>query len=718
VRDALLLWGFLLLVGVLALPATGFLLARLPGRGLALCKPLGLLLLAYPVWLLASVDAVPYRRWTPLLGLVLLALVAGGLWVAVGRPLPRGTTLWLWLAGEAIFTAAFFAWALLRSFAPDVWATEKPMDMAFVNAVNRSESFPPHDPWLSGESLNYYYFGHYIVALLIRMLGIDPGTGFNLGVAMFYALTATAVFAVAASLVLARKTATVATATIAGLGAVVVALVIGNLAGAVEFLGDPRPLAQYDWWSPSRVIDGTANEFPFFSFLLGDLHAHVMATPFALLAVAIALQLALAGPRLTDPGWHPAAAVGELLLAALVVGSLYSINSLDFPTALALVVGGLVLWHTRPQRTGAAWKSVGWCLLVVAGAFVLFAPFVIQYVPDSDGVALVRDHDPFTRVVGDLGLIYTLPLWILAGALVHRLAMPVRYFIWSAVAGLVVLVVLAPERVAGLFLVLAVAAIALHAALDRRLTQPERFFWLLVTGGLALLAVGDFVYIRDAFDGTESFRFNTVFKAGYQAWFLLAIAAGCGALWARGWLRRPVLRTWAVGLVVLVALLAIYPVAGSYARSNAFSEEPTLDGDRWLEEAWPGDAAAIGWLRSHVDGAPIVLEAFGPDFSPNGHARISTYTGLPTVIGWAGHEVQWGHEPGTRPDDVRALYSTPNLERARRLLARYGVRYVVVGALERVEYPVAGLGKFDQLGERVFAADGTIVYEIRSGADT
>jgi uncharacterized membrane protein len=163
--------------------------------------------------------------------------------------------------------------------------------------------------------------------------------------------------------------------------------------------------------------------------------------------------------------------------------------------------------------------------------------------------------------------------------------------------------------------------------------------------------------------------------------------------------------------------MGIYPIAGSYARTNAFSREPTLDGDRWLVEAWPGDAAAIDWLRAHVEGAPTILEAFGPDFSEDGHGRISTYTGLPTVIGWAGHEVQWGHEPGARPDDVRALYSTPNLERARRLLTRYGVRYVVVGPLERLEYPAAGRAKFDQLGERVFGARGTVVYEIRSGAN-
>ena len=78
----------------------------------------------------------------------------------------------IWLVGEVVFTVAFFGWSLLRSFSPDVWNTEKPMDMAFVNA-DRAESFPPHDPWQSGTDVNYYYFGHYLVAFLVRLTGID-----------------------------------------------------------------------------------------------------------------------------------------------------------------------------------------------------------------------------------------------------------------------------------------------------------------------------------------------------------------------------------------------------------------------------------------------------------------------------------------------------------------------------------------------------------------
>ena len=105
----------------------------------------------------------------------------------------------LWLAGEAVFAAALGACALVRGLAPDVWQTEKPMDMAIVNAINRSETFPPHDPWLSGHDLNYYYFGHYVIGLLVRLTGVDPAFGYNLSSPSSSRSAAAAVFAVAAA---------------------------------------------------------------------------------------------------------------------------------------------------------------------------------------------------------------------------------------------------------------------------------------------------------------------------------------------------------------------------------------------------------------------------------------------------------------------------------------------------------------------------------------
>ena len=204
--DAFVFWLLLEAIGLIGLPFAAALFSRLPGGGLAFARPLGLLLVAYPLWLLVSLDAFRYTRPAA----VVAASVAAAAAVAVGgytltRIRVTSTARWLWLVGEIVFSACFGLWALVRSFAPDIVQTEKPMDMAIVNSINTSGHFPPHDPWFAGSHLNYYYFGHYIVAFLVRTVGIAPEVGYNLGLALFFALTASAVFAVASALYLALR---------------------------------------------------------------------------------------------------------------------------------------------------------------------------------------------------------------------------------------------------------------------------------------------------------------------------------------------------------------------------------------------------------------------------------------------------------------------------------------------------------------------------------
>jgi uncharacterized membrane protein len=169
---------------------------------------------------------------------------------------------------------------------------------------------------------------------------------------------------------------------------------------------------------------------------------------------------------------------------------------------------------------------------------------------------------------------------------------------------------------------------------------------------------------------------------------------------------------WAAGTAVLLLLGAIYPYAGTYARKQAFARSPSLDGLAWLRDRAPGDPGAIDWLNDHAPDGSVVLEAVGEDYSAFGHARISTFTGRATVLGWAGHEVQWDHDPGGREEDVRRLYVTTNLPEARDLLARYRVAYVVFGPIELTTYGDAGTAKWDQLGEKVFDRGGTAIWRI------
>ena len=724
--DAVAFWAVLELAGLLALPVAAFLFARLPGRGLTLAKPLGLLLFSYPAWALASLGVAAPGTATLALGTApALALGAWLLWRGraglrtLAARAVRTAAFRLWLAGEAVFSAGYAGVALLRAYSPDVWNTEKPMDMAFINAVARAREFPPHDPWLADETLNYYYYGHYVVAMLVRLAGVPTSVGFNLAVAAFYGLCAAAVLGVAAALyaVLRPRRSAGRGPLLAGLAAVVLALVVGNLAGGAQLARDGGSLRSYDWWSPSRVIDGTANEFPAFSFLLGDLHAHVMATPFTLVVAALALELATAGPRLPASGVRSyAVSAAELLLGALALGALYAVNAFDFPTGVALVAFSAGLAATRPQARARRAATVFWAVACLGLAVALFAPFWLDYSPATSGIGLVHERPPFTRFLADYALMLGLPLWVLAAPILARLRQLQITRGWTAAVCAVAaaaLVLAAPARFAAVLLLGGAAALIAHAVFDGRQPAARRFFWFLVGLPLAMMLTAEVVYVRDAFDGTVSFRFNTVFKLGYQAWYLLAVAAGCVLVVAAGTARRRrSLLAWGAGVAVLAAVAAVYPVAASYSKSAAFERAPRLDGEAWLAERAPGDAVAIEWLGAHVDGAPVVLEAVGADFDPEGGGRVSTFTGLPAVVQWPGHEVQWNHDVGTRPEDADAIYRTRDLARARRLLARYDVRYVVVGSLERERYPARSLAKFERLGRRVFGARRTSVFRI------
>src|SRR6185295_1190151 len=274
---------FFVLIEVLGLAATPLVaVARLPGRGLAFAKPLGLLLVTWVVWVLGSVGVAQ----STVMWIVVVALLAGAgalvLWRL--RPeIPRGAFLW----SEGLALGAFALMALLVAYSPDVWQTEKPMDMAFINAAGNASHFPPEDPWMAGEDLNYYYFGHLMAAGLVRLSAVAPDVGYNLAVAAFFALSVVAAFGLAYA---------IGGRVVIGLWGVALCVVAGTIGSGLELVSDGGPLRSYDWFGASRVIEGTINEFPSFSFTLADLHGHVMAIPFTFLALAFALQLAIAGP--------------------------------------------------------------------------------------------------------------------------------------------------------------------------------------------------------------------------------------------------------------------------------------------------------------------------------------------------------------------------------------------------------------------------------------
>ena len=850
-------WLWMQLLGLAALPLTYRFFRRLPDRGYAFARPLGLLLTSYVLWLGGSLGLLRNGVGGALVSLFVVALISfiyyrrGRAESALGENADGDPGLLAWLKGnlrlvlsvELLFAVALALWALLRAYSPDLTTAggEKFMEIMYLNSIARSDYFPPIDAWLSGYAISYYYFGYVMTALVTMLSGFPAHLTFNVAVANLFALTCTGAFGLVYNLVRSHATARGAEGrdrrrsapVLWGvLGAILVA-VMGNLEGFFEMLYSARLLPQgfwqwldileinkpFDqalapsliparsgwwWWRASRVIHDLdpagnsmgvqpINEFPGFSFLLGDMHPHVLALPFVLLVLAIAWSVLLNGadgkeqPNGAEGWFEPVKRLS--LLVPLCLGALAFLNTWDFPIywLIFLVAYGVGRWRRYGRLNWPFVRDVGVTGVVVAVlAFLFYLPFYIGFRSQAGGlmptiyvgtrfrqyfvmfgpflVALVgmlvlftvrwRREAPGNKWAASwLGWTAVLLLAPFAFMLLISLALaltppgqellegirriPAVYEIagdkpWAQVMGNLLLV-----KLRTIIMPLIVAAMAaLGVVLLQRsvrdpvadaeqsdggiLRHPSLQFVLIcaVTGLLLTLSV-EFFYLLDVF----RVRANTIFKFYFQAWILMGITSAFAVYWmSRGMGQRRASEKIArgaflVGFWVLFAMAMVYPVLGNIRRADEFANAPRLDGTAYLAESQPDDYAAIGWLNEHVTGAPVILEAPGKGGDSYVYkGRVSALTGLPTLLGWSGHENQWrgSYEiQGAREPDIETIYNTLDPQAALTLLDEYDITYVYVGPVERSTYDPRGLDKFAQFMEVAYQNAGVTIYKVR-----
>ena len=750
------------LLGWAAFPVLFVAVPRLADRGYGLARTVALLLVGYLTWLSASLRVLPNTRGT--VALAAGILVAAGVVVAWSRRQElRDFVCQRWrllVVYEGLALVLFGVWVWVRVLNPDLWhpvvGGEKPMDFAYLNAVIRSTWFPPYDPWFAGGYMNYYYFGFVLVGSLAKLLGIVPSIAYNLTLPLFYSLTGVSVFSVGFNLAGGRDSDSAWRRYLAGGLAVLFLLLLGNLgevrlllAGLRAVAGEPsfestipglpelvqvvrglgmvlrgaslpfRPETPY--WDPTRMFPHPAfAEFPAFTFVYADPHAHMLALPYTLVALGLAVNWARGGQRLSQ-GF-----AFSLPLGGVVVGSLLGANTWDYPVFLFAGIIGLALgtWLSRRGVGGWLWRAAA----LVAVSVASFLPFIRSYVPQLAGLTLWRDAriplDSYLLMFGQ----FLFPLLTMlairgrggvaqAGHLQNR---TVRLLLALGVAAVLVLVpVLATTSlpVAAVTIPLGVAA----AAVAARLKEPveERLLWVFVALAMAVCLAVDLVAV-----GGD--RMNTVFKFYYQVWTLLSISAAVAVAWLVGRSRTWSVewrQAWWIGMGVLLLSTALFPIMSIPSKVGDRIDGaagPTLDGMAYMESGRVGDVrgevnlgpdyAAIVWLQEHVEGSPVVLEGLGEREYLWGN-RISIYTGLPTVVGWRWHQIQqrgMSEEVEQRRWDVAEFYGTMDVDRAWEILQRYDVEYVVVGPYERLYYDPRGLAKMGYL-----VADGRlrIVYD-------
>ena len=833
-RVPILVWLLVVeLIYLASIPLCLFLFRPLADRGVILARLVGLLGVAYITWLVVSLGWVEFSGLAIWIGVLSIAGLSGlalaAQWEAVKTFL---RAKWrLLLTGEVIFLTAFLTFALIRALNPDLWhpyrGGEKPMELAYFNAVIRSTLMPPYDPWFAGGYLNYYYWGYFILAIPTRLAGIVPTVAFNLAVPLLFALTITGAYSVVYNLAEgvrrsrrpdqfvaadsklpdadseyagdyvatpgqshSRLETALRSPVAAGLTGALFVAVISNLDGTVQLvqrawgrlLGDVPSVLPLDFWRSSRMFPNSESvepglltfwlwdsvgavsevswhitEFPYFSFLFADLHAHMMAIPFTILVIGLGLNL-VTGARRLSWTWDVAAVV----VLSIALGSLWLINSWDFPTYLLLTMALVALASLKTIESPKS--RLGWTLSVSlaisAISLLAFLPFHQAVETFDTGIEATRWKTPLVNFLGIHGLFLLIvggflawqarrPLYIVVGNsfglkyldvavetdsrwLAHQ--MWLRLFTAAGLLGLVLFLGAGYYTASALVgLLTLVGLVSWDLLMLRGRDRAYSLFPMALTALALGLGIGvDLVRVEG-----DIGRMNTLFKYYLEMWVLLGLAAAF-FLWRMGYDNRfrpfPMRGFRLVGLGIIVMLIIAslaYTVFGTQARVddrfNALS--PTLDGTAYMSEAvhWEKDQPielkwdqeAIEWLQENVEGSPVILEAHTEQYRWGG--RIANYTGLPTILGWPWHQIQqrgpYSEEVHERAGHVQEIYQTGDMGLARELMSKYHVKFAVVGDLERIFYPGEGLDKFDIMVQqgtaaKVFDNGHTSIYQV------
>lgn len=715
------------------------------------------------------------------------------------------------LITEAVILIFFLLDLGIRIGNPDLWHAskggEKPMDFAYLNAILKSTTFPPYDPWYSGGYINYYYYGFVIVGVLVKWLGIIPSIAYNIILPTLFSLLAVGAFciiynvavrseedhpagenslspywfAVAAALGLAvlgnlgtirmiwygLQQLAAPDGVISTVGTTLITRIIWTFQGIIKFVqGANLPYNIGEWyWNPSRVIPALNDtepitEFPFFTFLYADLHAHMIALPVTITVLGWLISVVMSKGR-WGTGKNRLAGLGllvSLFVGATAVGALKPTNTWDFPVYLVLAGLSLVYVFFRYKtaflggwldKINPRWLK-GLLVLGVFGGLtlLLYKPFSDWYGAGYTSVTTwTGSHTPVWSYLTHWGIfLFFIVTWLFQETIDWMDKTPLKKlaYLRSYSDILILLVVLFIAAITGITLLgisiaWLVIPIALWAAL--LIFRPDqsdlkRLFLFFVGTGLFLTLFVEVMVLKG-----DIGRMNTVFKFYLQVWSLFAVTSAAALYWVccdRVYWRAGYTSGFQTIAWFLLLCGVLFPFTGAASKirdrftSNA---SHSLDGSSYMLDATylehdinfdttmtmelEQDYQGIRWMQDNVSGSPVIVE--GSDIEYKWGSRYSIYTGLPSVVGWNWHQRQqrgvanpvWVQD---RVNEVNNFYSINDIDATLKFIRQYDVKYIIVGQMERAIYPLSGLVKFkaysDIYWKPVYTYKSVTIYEV------
>ena len=694
-------WWFVFFVfGIASFPLTTIFFKKFLDCGYGFSKIAGLLVITYIIFLLSTLHILPFSKET----LFTIFFVYAVFNVYLFRKNHEEISLSFkkskraLLLQEVLFTTGLVLWSYVRAHQPDINGLEKFMDFGFINSILRSEYLPPSDIWASGEAINYYWFGHLATAVATKISGIPSHVTYNLMIATILGFCLTASFSIISTLVSTLNLKLNSrTAYAAGIISAIILAFAGNFHTPIYLLKKGREA----YWYPdaTRFIgynpetnDKTIHEFPIYSFVVSDLHPHLMNLPFVLLYLALLanyiLNLSTKSEARSSKQYRNSKLkflnrfrtlefsnlnlfgisnfVFRIFPLGFLIGIFFMTNTWDFANYLFVSATILFFMNLRERdfKLETFLKRATNLVTILALGIITALPFILNFESIAEGIKLTHTKSP---------------LWQLS-------------VLWG-------------------FPALLSSSFALFI-FRKKAEKNDIFVLSLLAASWVLIIIPEFVYIKDIYIASH-YRANTMFKLTYQAYVMFYLASGYIAVRSIVIVKRLFLK---IGMVVIYTIIFAsilkYPSIAVNSYYQDLKNYKGLSGEAWIEKKYPDIYSVILWLKN-VPGQPAILEAQGDSYTE--FNLISAYTGLPTVSGWFVHEWLWrgsSEFPQGRSNEVTEIYTSKDLNITRNLLSKYGVSYVIVGELERQKYPNLYEEKFNKLGKLVFTSGTAKIYKL------
>jgi YYY domain-containing protein len=677
---------------------------------------------------------------------------------------------------------------------------EKPMEFAFFNAVNKSVYFPPQNPWFSEHYINYYYYGFIIAAIPTKLLGILPASAFNLILPTWFAMTGIGLFGVGYNFYsgFAKKKENIEinhiennlnnrkkwgfrispihkSALFVGFFALIFILFFGNffqvkllwqnlpevskviqdaesdnklvsvlsgaknvISGEAELPGSPGRW----YFSASRPIlpdgpDTPIAEFPYFSFLYGDLHPHLLTMPFYALGFGWCLTLLLGSFH--KQKWYQQ--ILPLVFAGFIFGMYRVSHTWDFPIFIGLGTLSLI-WMISKDKTllleNQIRKILIYTVIFIGLSIILYLPFSQWFKTAYNSIEI---WDGARTPLKDYFIVFGMSIFIMFGFLLDEIKTDVLRIIKSwkklQLGQLMIPFVLILISVAGSvalwkfnFQVLAfgwplIIGWIWIIFIKKRVGDFRKLIWILFAGGYLITFVVEVVVLKG-----DVGRNNMVFRMYNLAWFILGLAMSLGLIEIRKNLKnwpKTYEFSWLFIFVILLFLGLTYQITATDKKMNdrwpnVVNPPKTLDGSLFMlgNHGSEGtnspaiykenevdldlglDYEGITFMQDNIVGSPVIVEGHTSEYRWGG--RYAIHTGLPSVIGWSWHTRQHNSlldraVVDRRIEQVNEFYNTTDLDIARKFLEKYRVQYIIVSGLERALYTSEGLEKFKKMVE-------------------